>query len=297
MKNKIFLTGANGFIGRQVAYYLAENGYDVTAVVRQKKWQHKDIKFIKGDLFDIDQMGIKKDDFDEVIHMAAFVGMHEKHGRLFQGNYKLTEKLLDFFKGSGTFFIYFSSIDAFGPTDDKEVNENDYPSPVTDYGKAKLKTENLVKKSGLDYIILRIGNVEGYEGGLLYGLKKIYLDKSLYSKIQQFIFKNIITDYELNVILVEDISRLVDKIFKVKPTNQLYFITNNRIKMGQIFGFPKSKFNFLLPLLIFVCKIISFLKLSHVICYITQGGLDRKYRNYSNKKVISDLNMKFKNVL
>jgi dTDP-4-dehydrorhamnose reductase len=293
INKKIFLTGANGFIGRKVAANLADFGYAVTAIVREKKWEHPNIKFIESDLFGIDKLNINKSEFDFVIHMAAFVGMHERGGKLRRENYDLTNKLLDYFKNSPVYFIYFSSIEAFGPTTENVVSEDDAPCPVTDYGIIKLKTEGLVKKSGIKYSILRVGNAESECGGLMYGIKNILSKNDLCSRFQSFIFSGIINDYELNIINIGDITRTIKKIINLKPENQLYFLTQERIRIGKICGQEKGSFCFLLPFLILFGKIISVFKISHIILYITEGGLKRKFRNYSNQKITSSLGIKF----
>ena len=93
---KFFLTGANGSIGKYLAKYLADQGYQITAVVHQKKWQHQNINFIEGDLFDIDNLAIDSNDYDTVIHLAASLGMYEKGQRLYRSNFLLTQKLIHY---------------------------------------------------------------------------------------------------------------------------------------------------------------------------------------------------------
>ena len=272
-------------------------GYKITAVVRKKQWEHKNINFIVGDLFDIEKFKILKSDFDIVVHMAAYVGMYEKFGRLFRDNYLVTEKIINFFKESGVYLIYFSSIEAFGPTTEIMVNEEDIPIPITDYGKIKLKIENLIKKSGIKYSILRIGNVESKNKGIIFSLKQLISQNTLYAKVQCFILKQLLSDYELNAIQINDISEIVSKLIVVKPNNKLYFATNQRVSMETLFGKANRKSILLFSLFIFVSRIVSYLKLSHIIGYIALGGFKRKYRNYNNKRIVSDLDIQFSKVL
>lgn len=297
IKRKIFITGANGFIGRKVTAYLANLGYQITAVVRQKKWEHENVQFIEGDLFDIDNLKVEKSSFDAVVHMAAYVGMYEKNGKLFRENYELTKKILDFFENSKVYFIYFSSIEAFGPTTEREVRESDIALPVTDYGKIKLKTEQLVATSRLEYAILRVGNVESEGNSLAFSIRKINQEKNIYSKIQKFILKNIIADYEINIISTEDIGKIIEKIIEIKPKNQIYFAVNQRIKISDILKTTGNRFKIFLPAIISGCRLAACLKLSHIIVYLTEGGISRRCRNYSNEKITKDLSAKLDKAL
>lgn len=297
INKNIFVTGANGFLGKKITLDLANKGYKITALVRNVSWTHKNIKFIKGDLLDIEKIKIPKLKFDVVIHMAAFVGMHEKSGRLFRDNYLVSEKLIKFFEKSNTYLIYFSTIEAHGPTRKKIVDEDDFDNPLTDYGKIKLKTENLIKKSRIKYSILRIGNVESENKGIIFSLKQLISQNNFYSKIQYFILKEILSDYELNAIQIKDISEIVFKIIAKKPNNILYFATNERVSMKKIFGRSSDKYSFLVPFIVFIFKIISYFKISHVIGYITMGGLKRRYRNYNNNRIVGDLKIKFNKII
>jgi len=53
---KVLVTGATGFIGRQLSYKLAENGYQVKAFCRDISHpyfiKHQNIEPVKGDILD-----------------------------------------------------------------------------------------------------------------------------------------------------------------------------------------------------------------------------------------------------
>jgi nucleoside-diphosphate-sugar epimerase len=50
MKNKIFITGANGFIGKYVTTQLSNKGYDIRILTRTKKINSKNLKMFHGQL-------------------------------------------------------------------------------------------------------------------------------------------------------------------------------------------------------------------------------------------------------
>ncbi|MGC9341455.1 MAG: NAD-dependent epimerase/dehydratase family protein [Bacteroidales bacterium] len=73
---KYFISGATGFIGSQLALYLAEKGNMVHALFRSeekaKLLQHKNIKLFKGDILDLDSIQKAVKGCDGVFHVAAF---------------------------------------------------------------------------------------------------------------------------------------------------------------------------------------------------------------------------------
>src|SRR5947209_1988144 len=79
MKNKIFVTGATGFVGSRLVRSLVENNEDVSIMVRSKQLNNRlhdisdKIKIYKGDL----QSDSIKDIIDQVkptivFHLAAY---------------------------------------------------------------------------------------------------------------------------------------------------------------------------------------------------------------------------------
>ena len=55
MKNKIFITGANGFIGKYVTTQLSNKGYDIRILTRTKKNQFEKFKNVSWAIGDITQ--------------------------------------------------------------------------------------------------------------------------------------------------------------------------------------------------------------------------------------------------
>ena len=53
MKNKIFITGANGFIGKYVTTQLSNKGYDIRILTRTKKNQFEKFKNVSWAIGDI----------------------------------------------------------------------------------------------------------------------------------------------------------------------------------------------------------------------------------------------------
>lgn len=72
---KVFLTGASGFIGTHLTSVLAREGNEVTALVRNPKVAvnfSKEIKILRGDIFEKDTMKAGMEGCDWVFHLAAY---------------------------------------------------------------------------------------------------------------------------------------------------------------------------------------------------------------------------------
>jgi nucleoside-diphosphate-sugar epimerase len=73
---KIFITGASGFIGSQLAFRLAHEDHDVTVLIRHPskaaEFSGERIKTISGDIFNKEVLKSGMSDCDWVFHLAAF---------------------------------------------------------------------------------------------------------------------------------------------------------------------------------------------------------------------------------
>lgn len=76
MKNRIFVTGATGFIGANLVLKLARSGYIVHILFRSKQklndLDHPNIRFFKGDILDKTRVLKAMKSCDYVFHLAAY---------------------------------------------------------------------------------------------------------------------------------------------------------------------------------------------------------------------------------
>ncbi len=164
---KILITGASGFIGKNLISYLKEKGHQLKILLRKER----DLNYFKnfgkvflGDLsLPKSLKGILKD-VKSVIHCAGAVRGNSYEDFYF-GNVKTTENLIKEIKEEGNIkkFIFLSSLSAFGPSNQGEIpKEEDPAKPISFYGKSKLEAEELLKeKLGYPLIILRLPAVYG----------------------------------------------------------------------------------------------------------------------------------------
>ncbi len=166
---RVCVTGASGFIGREVVKQLHMKGYDTVALVRDE--QRASMLKAHADLIPLDLEDVKDDTLDKVIgncdaviHLAARVRFHP-YSMLKAIMVDSTGKIARICKEHTIRLIYASSIAVYGNGDGSSLDEDSICRPDTGYGRAKLEAETIIMsliEEGLDAIILRPGYVYGY---------------------------------------------------------------------------------------------------------------------------------------
>lgn len=176
---KILLTGATGFIGSTLAEELAKSGHQVKALIRNPKklrWpidKVNGIELVKGDITHPEGLEEAAKEVEVIIH-AAGMTKALKHEDYYLANAKSCEFLLNA-RDKKTFkqFIFFSTQAAIGPANGGvPKKENEPANPVSRYGITKLKGEEIVVQSGVNYTIFRFPPVYGERDTEFYPLFK-----------------------------------------------------------------------------------------------------------------------------
>lgn len=168
------VTGANGFIGSHLCCKLVEEGFVVYGVYRNN-FSHNPqfLKHVKsgkivpcfGDVRSFDYEQLPKVDY--IYHIAGKVSAYGKMDEFMDINYNGTERILEYAKKiTPKCFTYFSSTAVYGYDGYTNLKEGAQKKPFKNpYSISKLLTENLVcdfcVKNGLDFVIVRPGNVYG----------------------------------------------------------------------------------------------------------------------------------------
>lgn len=158
---KVFVTGATGFTGSYLCRALAEQKYDVTALVREGKEIHDleklGVKKIFGDLADPGSFKGKLKGFDTVFHIAAMYRVEGVSKELFtKVNAEGTRALLDESVKSGVKrFIHCSTVGVQGEIRNPPAKEDAPYSPGDHYQESKLEGE----KTALEYF--KSGRING----------------------------------------------------------------------------------------------------------------------------------------
>jgi len=154
---KILIIGGSGVIGWKLLNFLNEKNIDVEFTYLQHQ-----IKFKRGQKLDITKKDlviktILDSNPDVVIHTAALtnVDLCETNTNLADTvNVGGTKNIVEGCKNINSKLIYISTSFVFDGKKPK-YTEDDKASPSTYYGITKSQGENLVKNSGLKYLILR----------------------------------------------------------------------------------------------------------------------------------------------
>lgn len=149
----IFLTGASGFVGKEILKRLLEKDYNVFALVRDEKKlniTHENLTLVNGDILKVDTYKNALSNCDAIINLVGIIREYPKRGITFYKlHFEATKNLVDLAK---QFHIKrFIQMSANGTRENAASN----------YHKTKYMAENYVIKSDLDYTIFRPSVVYG----------------------------------------------------------------------------------------------------------------------------------------
>lgn len=160
---KVFLTGATGFVGRQVAVRLLKDGHSVKCLTRRAdsetmvQLQELGAEPAVGDILDAELLAAGAAGCEAVMHLVGII--FERHGASFdeihvQGTYNA---LAAASLAGATRFIHMSALGAG-------------PDSTSGYHRTKWTAEEIVRASGLDYTILRPSIIYGRGGEFIHML-------------------------------------------------------------------------------------------------------------------------------
>lgn len=170
---RVLVTGGAGRLGINVCKNFLNDGFQVRVFDLGTPRNRESVKILGnkaeivwGDITKPDSVRKALEKIDAVVHMAGILPplADEKPELCAMVNVGGTKTLVDLIKEkSGHIpFVFTSSVAVFGST--PNVNEplcadKHIPHPKDTYGQTKLKAENLIKESGIDYLILRLTSI------------------------------------------------------------------------------------------------------------------------------------------
>jgi nucleoside-diphosphate-sugar epimerase len=167
---RVLVTGGAGRLGINVCKILHDDGFQVRVFDLDTPRNRNSVKELDrkvdifwGDITKPDSVRRAMEGVETVVHMAAILPplADENPELCHKVNVGGTRILIDLIKEKGGRipFVFTSSATVFGPTPDANepvgVN-NTAPHPQEPYAETKLEAENLIKESGIDYLILRL---------------------------------------------------------------------------------------------------------------------------------------------
>lgn len=145
---KLAITGGTGFVGGRLLKSALEQGHEVRALTRRPRRPREGVEWIEGSLEERGSLERLVEGSDAVIHVAGVISAHDP-AAFENGNVGGTLTMLAAATAAGTRrFVHVSSLAAREPE-------------ISQYGASKARSEELVKRSGLDWTIVRPPAVYG----------------------------------------------------------------------------------------------------------------------------------------
>ena len=153
MSHKIFITGATGYVGRNLVRYFSAKGSQVVALQRSKiDLNHKieNVEFVQGDLFSKHLCELMKG-CTCVIHTAADTDHTNQSHTQFQTNVTGTQAVIEAAKQAGIqVFIHLSTESVLATGNALKNITEDHPLPsssVGNYSESKAQAEEIVRSA------------------------------------------------------------------------------------------------------------------------------------------------------
>ena len=238
---KVLITGASGFVGKNLVKYYLKKKHRVTAIFRSKKpkfLKNKNLNLICINL-NKKKFLLKNNFFDIVVHCAAETPVTANNDiNLYKNNIKSMENLLNNLNFKKFFFL--SSMSVYGKINKKKIYENTKTIDICMYGKSKLDSEKLLNNySNLNKVKSVSIRLPGVVGSGSHGnfvsetLKNMKLNKKINLKNPKTLFNNIVHVKKLYDFISKEI------IFKNKKYYCINLASKNIIKLKSAMGYLK----------------------------------------------------------
>ena len=225
----ITITGANGFVAKNLRNFLSKNHIKVIAIARKTFQKHHTETVVYSKTLLEKGLQNKLRNCDALVHLIGIGKQSSKYN--FEDNIDLTKNMIKTCKKSGIKKIVY--ISGLGVTKNSR----------SDYFISKYKAEQEIINSGLNYTIFRPSYIIG---------KKDYLSKFILKQIKKGIV--IIPGsgkYHLQPIFVEDVAKIIlESIYEKKFSNKIldlvgpeiikfedfvrYFVKNKKTRIQKI---------------------------------------------------------------
>lgn len=203
----VLITGTGGFVGQNVAEYLANSGIDTIGVYHNNKPE-----YFKGQIFSCD---LSRDDImkyidgkkvETIVHFAG--QMRGDNVRDYLDNtIGSTRNLIDYAEKTGVnTFIYVSSISVYGETLSQVNVQSDMINP-DDYGMTKYLCERLLEDSHIaNRIVIRLPRTLGKGCDLSYPWIPKVTGQMLKNEDVYYVNPNLMYN---NMLYVDDLSKFI----------------------------------------------------------------------------------------
>ena len=157
-------------MGLSICKAFIDDGFDVRVFDLDKPINRKRLRtlgasvdIVWGDITQLESVRPAMDGVDAVVHLAGILPpLSEKNPELADRvNVGGTQNIIELVKEKQELvpFVFTSSAAVFGPTPDATellYPERNQPNPCTTYARTKVQAEEIIKDSGIPYLILRL---------------------------------------------------------------------------------------------------------------------------------------------
>jgi dTDP-4-dehydrorhamnose reductase len=215
---KILITGANGFLGQHLCNHLSHAGFAVTATGRGERRLMNHINYERLELTNAVEVAafLKNNKFDVIVHTAALSKPDEcenNRQHCIEVNVEATKHLLH---SASSFFVYTSTDFIFG--ENGPHTEDQLPEPLNFYGESKLMAEQEVRKSGIQFSIVRPVFIYGKQ---LPGSRPTFIHWVKDNLEQKKIIK-VVSDQQRTPTYVGDINAGIETIINKQATGDYH---------------------------------------------------------------------------
>ncbi|MBL0181127.1 MAG: NAD-dependent epimerase/dehydratase family protein [Chitinophagaceae bacterium] len=239
---KIFITGATGYVGNQLARQLMQQGKELNLLVRDPGSVNlpagKNVTIFKGDITDEESVARAIKDCRYVYHCAAIAKLNTSDKNIFYdvnvtGTRNIMEAALH---ANVQKMVFTSSAAVFGPSLNIPLTENDprIESFESDYDFSKHMAENLVREfvnKGLNAVIVNPSRVYG-PGPATYSNAVTRMIQYLLTK--KILFFPKIDDYRTNYCYINDVVNGHILAMEKGVAGENYILGGENISYGEL---------------------------------------------------------------
>lgn len=207
MTKKIFVTGATGYVGKNLVNSLIEKGHKIYILTRKESLIFSNNKNIITIIGDIVNPIIFPENIDTIYHCAGVINEHKEMEKV---NVLGTQNIVEIALKNNCKLIYLSSAGIIGKTNETTIDENTICNPQNAYEISKHKAEQIVTegvKNGLKAHILRptsiFGNGQNPKKDSFLQLAKS-MRTGLYKNIGQGIYNIVHIDEVIKALIMLD---------------------------------------------------------------------------------------------